>query len=140
MTDDQIRDLVMVSIFIAVLIALFVSLHQRLYHFWKGQRLDRFDHFLDSLQSDRGDYQFFTKGHPQVWCETTEEEIRRHIANQCFAYRGYPLVPSPSNYVMNVNEDRKAVYVVFGDGRNFTFDSNGLAHYEDWIRNANVKD
>ena len=42
-------------------------------------------------------------------------------------------VPGPSNYVMHVDEGRKAVYVVFGDGRNFKFDGDSLVHYEDYV-------
>ena len=134
MTDDQIRDLVMVSIFIAVIFFVFGNLYLRRYRFYKRQGLERFDHYLDSLEAGRGEYEFFTTGHPEVWCDTTEEEIRRWIVNQCLRLMNAPVpIPSPSNYVMNVNEDRKAVYVVFGDGRNFKFDWNSLVHYEDWI-------
>ena len=134
MTDDQIRDLVMVSIFIIVTIIVFGGMFIRLYRYYKCQGLGRFDQFLDSLENDYSEYKFFTTGHSEVWCETTEEEARRHIVNQCLRVMGAPLpIPSPSNYLLHVNEGRKAVYVVFGDRRNFTFDWNSLVHYEDYV-------
>ena len=135
MTEDQIRDLVMVSIFIVVIIIVFGGLYIRLYSYYRRQGLGRIEQFLNSLENDRSEYGFFTTGHPQVWGETSEEEIKRHIANQCLSVMGAPLpVPSPSNYLAHVNEDRKAVYVVFGGKRNFSFDWDSLVHYEDWVR------
>jgi hypothetical protein len=130
-TDDQFRDLVLVLIFIVLIIAIVVGLYLSLYRYWKVRGLERFDHYLDSLEARRDQYRFFTTGHPQVWCETTEEEIKRKIANQCRHKPGiHELVPAPSNYLVRVNEDLGAVYVVFGDGRNFTFDWDSLVHYE----------
>lgn len=134
MTEDQICDLVMVSIFFVVIIVVFGGLYIRVYRHYKRQGLDRFDRFLSLLKSDCSEYKFFTTDHSEVWCETSEEEARRHIVNQCLRVMGAPLtMPSPSNYFLHENEDRKAVYMVFGDGRNFTFDWGSLVHYEDWI-------
>lgn len=141
MTDDQIRDLVMVLVFLAMVIGLMVIIWVSLYRHYKRQGLDRFDHYLDSLKSARAEYQFFTTGHPEVWCETTEEEIRRWIVNQCIMLMGGPVpVPSPSRYALNVDEGRQAVYIVFTDKRNFTFDWNSLVHYEDWIGDKSSSD
>lgn len=134
MTEDQIRDLVMVSIFIVIIIIVFGGLYIKLYRYYKRQGLDRFDLFLNSLEKNRTEYQLFTTGHAQVWCETSEEESRRHIVSQCIRVVGGPLpVPSPSRYIMNVNEDRSAVYIVFTDKRNIAFDWDSLVHYDDWI-------
>ena len=141
MTDDQIRDLVMVSIFFVVIVIVFGGLYIRLYRYYKLQGLDRFDQFLQSLGKDRKEYQFFTTGHAQVWCETSEKEIKGWIANQCVRAMGAPFpVPSPPRYIMHVNEDRNAIYIVFADKRNFTFDWDSLVHYEDWIGDGVSKD
>ena len=141
MTEDQIRDLVMVSIFIVVIVIVFGGLYIRLHRYYQRQGLVRFDQFLNSLENDRSRYQLFTTCHAEVWCETSEEEIRGWIVNQCIRVMAAPVaVPSPSNYVLHVNENRNAVYVVFGDGRNFTFDWDSLVHYEDWIVEGVSKD
>ena len=124
----------MVMVFLAVCIGLIAFIFVSLHRYYKQQGLDRFDQYMNSLGGNRTEYQFFTTGHPDVWCETTEAEIRRWIVNQRIQLKGGPLpVPGTSRYVMHVDENRKEVYIVFTDKRNFTFDWNSLVHYEDYV-------
>ena len=134
MNEEQVRDLLIVSIIVGGIFVIFGSLYVWLYRRYRKQGWERFEQFMMSLERDRANYQFYTNGHPQVWSETTEHQIKRQIANQCMRLIGAPFpVPSPSCYLVRLNEDRKAVYVIFGDKPKFNFDWDSLVHYEDRV-------
>lgn len=112
-------------------LTLWVCLGSPLFRIVERHGLAKFHRFLDSLQSDRENYNYYIVGH-LVWSETSIENIENEIRGLCINPLSSPASPQPPRFLLKCHEPSKSVYFVPTLDRDFDWES--IPHYEDYVR------
>ena len=94
----------------------------------ENEAIKRFQMFQEKLTGIKSDYRFYTTGHPYTWSETSEKEIYESFKNLKYSRHA-----RPNDYLLNSNEQEKAIYIVYTRAK--SFDWSSLLHYDEWLKN-----
>ena len=130
----QILTAIGITLLSAVPLTWFYLIYKKLSTTYRTQACDQFESVLSKLESPRGEYKYFSTGHPYTWTEISEDEVLDMVKWSTIGYRA-PL-PIPPQLLLHVNEEKRAVYIVTHQQQ---FDWNSLAHYEDYVRKINAQ-
>lgn len=123
MTENQIRDLIIVVIILALIFIPIFLIFRSLLKKYREQASNRIQGYIKENEIDQKQLRYFTTGHPYNWCQITEQELRVAInRNSWFIFSPIP-VPMPVKFLINYNSKYHALHVVFTNKKTFNWQS-----------------
>ncbi len=132
MNEDQIRDLIIVSIFLLIIIIPLVYLFIYILKGYRSSAIKKIQKFINDNNIQSSNLRLYSTGHPYTWCEISNDELITKIKeNSVSSLSGVGPTPKPVKFLLNYNKNRHALHIVFTD--KITFDWNSLLHYDEWL-------
>jgi len=134
MTEDQVRDLIILLLFLVpIAIGLYVgsalSLKQH-----RQKAMDVINQYLSGIGKSLEEVKIYSTGHPYTWCEITLEDLNKNIKdNSWFIFSPIP-VPKKVDFLLNFNSSKNALHIVFTSKKSFDWES--LQYYEEFIKKS----
>jgi len=134
MTDDQIRDLIIVGLFLTPIIFGGYIVISKSYNNYVSMAMEQLNDFINEQSENPKKVKFYSTGHPYTWCEISYDELLKKIKEDCwFIYSPIP-VPKKSRFLLAYNTDRNALHIVLTTKKEFDWDS--LKYYDEYVKNS----
>ncbi|MEP4484808.1 MAG: hypothetical protein ABJ013_04190 [Halioglobus sp.] len=134
MSPDQIRDLTIVLFVIGAILFPFIYFSRFLIEKYIGDALYTVDSLIAARSHDIEVVALYTSGHPYIWAEITRDELIEMIRDDCrmpvaHTTGGISVWKRPE-FLLNFNEERNSLHVVFT--REKTFDWSSLKFHDEY--------